>query len=174
MTEKSEDNNLLVELITKNQGPLYAYIVSLLYRRQDSQDVLQETNMVLWKKRDEAPKNDEFIAWACRVAYYQVLAYRKRNVRDRHFFTEQILSDLAISAATGAASHEPRVEALSGCIQRLTGRSLQLLRQRYFSSQSVTEIADEMNKSVAAVSQSLYRIRRQLLDCVHKQLTGEA
>ena len=168
MTDAPKDDRI-VELITRSQGSLYAYITSLLFRSQEAQDVLQETNMVLWQKRAGAPKDGEFLTWARRVAYYQVLAYRKRRERDRHFFSENLLSMLATSASEGISVDEAKVEALGDCLQKLPASSFQLLRRRYYSSQSVMEIAEQMHKSVSAISQSLYRIRQRLLDCVQRK-----
>lgn len=165
----TQGDDRVVELITKSQGSLYAYITSLLFRSQEVQDVLQETNMVLWQKRVEAPKDDEFMAWARRVAFYQVLAYRKKKGRDRHFFSESLLSKLAESAGEGLTVNETKVEALGDCLQKLPANSFQLLQRRYYSSQSVMEIAEQMQKSVSAISQSLYRIRKRLLDCVQRE-----
>ena len=168
MADLPEDDRV-VELITKSQGSLYAYIVSLLFRSQEAQDVLQETNMVLWQKRGEAPKADEFLTWARRVAFYQVLAYRKKRERDRHFFSENLLARLAAAASEGITVNEGRVQALADCLQKLPASSFQLLRRRYYSSQSVIDIAEQMHRSVSAISQSLYRIRKRLLDCVQRE-----
>lgn len=175
MSDFSDDDaGIVVELITKHQSKIYAYIVSLLCRRQDSQDVLQETNMVLWRKRHEAPKSNEFVTWACRVAYYQVLAYRKRHQRDRLFFAESFLKELAGSAEGLSAQQESRIQALISCVKSLPAESAQLLRYRYASSMSIDEVSQELNRSVAAISQSLYRIRRQLLNCIHLKEQTEA
>lgn len=160
----------VVELITQHQTALYAYIVSLVYRGQDAHDVLQETNMVLWDKRLNAPVTEEFITWACSVAHYQVLSYRKRHQRSRLFFSEDLIVDLAAAATTGPAVDEAKFDSLHRCIDRLPERSRQLLKKRYFTSQSVEEIASDAQKSAAAVSQALYRIRKQLLDCIQARM----
>ena len=69
MNMSSHDDGKIVELITGHQQLLYGYIVSLLYRSQDAQDVLQETNLILWEKRATAPQESDFGSWACTIAW---------------------------------------------------------------------------------------------------------
>ena len=42
-----------VQLLTENQNRIYGYIYSLLGNFERSADVLQETNLVLWRKNSE-------------------------------------------------------------------------------------------------------------------------
>lgn len=166
------DDGKVVELITRHQQLLYSYIVSLLYRPQDAQDVLQETNLILWEKRTNAPNDDEFGAWACTVAFYQVLSYRKRNQRSRLFFSEGLLKDLATQVVSEPELAYLRNRALQQCVERLPDNSQQLLKQRYFTRMSVTDIAEEMERTAKAVSQSLYRIRKNLMECIQRRLNA--
>ena len=53
---------------------------------QDATDVLQETNLVLWRRAHEFDTEKTFTALAYRVAYIQVLAHRKKQAHDRHIF----------------------------------------------------------------------------------------
>ncbi|MFN7134755.1 MAG: guanylate kinase, partial [Myxococcales bacterium] len=52
-------------------------------RKTDSEEVIQETNLVLWREFDRFQEGTNFAAWACRVALNQVLAWRKKRQRDR-------------------------------------------------------------------------------------------
>jgi RNA polymerase sigma-70 factor, ECF subfamily len=49
MSQPSIDQEELVSLMTQFQGRLYAYILSLIADADAANDVLQETNVVLWK-----------------------------------------------------------------------------------------------------------------------------
>jgi len=160
----------IVELITSHQQLLYGYIVSLLYRSQDAQDVLQETNLILWEKRATAPQESDFGSWACTIAFYQVLSYRKRNQRSRLYFSEDVIKDLAATTVTKPELAASKNRALQHCMEGLPSRSRELLKQRYFTRMSVVDIAGEMERTTKAVSQSLYRIRKQLLDCIQTRL----
>ena len=53
-----------VQQLTANQNRLYGYIFSLLGDHHRANDVLQETNMVLWRKAAEFQTDRDFIPWA--------------------------------------------------------------------------------------------------------------
>src|SRR5688572_4735903 len=82
----------LVREITACQSSLYAYVCSLLGTSAGAADVLQETNVVLWEKLGEYDPARPFIAWAYGVAYFQVLAHRKRLSRERLVFDDELLA----------------------------------------------------------------------------------
>ena len=42
-----------IQLLTSNQSRLFAYTLSMLGDRQQAHDVMQETNMILWRKADQ-------------------------------------------------------------------------------------------------------------------------
>ena len=45
-------------------------------------DIQQEVNILLWEKMDQFKLGTNFGAWACTVAYYKVLDYRKKQKKN--------------------------------------------------------------------------------------------
>ena len=66
-----------VKLLTAHQRDLYAYINTLLVGDIATSDVLQDTNLDLWKRLDNYDFNRAFLPWAYGFAHQRVLAYRK-------------------------------------------------------------------------------------------------
>ena len=95
MSKTKEQIEQFVQQLTACQTMLYAYILMLLPSHDDADDVLQETNLVLWRKADEFVDGTEFGAWACRVAHFQVRAWLRDAQRDRHVFDPELLGSLA-------------------------------------------------------------------------------
>lgn len=169
----SEETENFVQLLTAHQSMLYAYIRSLLPDSQAVQDVLQETNMVLWRRSAEFEVGSNFVAWACKVAYYQVLAFYRDNKRDSLVFNVELVSMLAKQNEEKLAGSHDLQRVLSRCLSKLPEQSRRLIQQRYASGGSVQTIAAEQGRSVGAVSQTLYRIRQLLQECVQKTLASE-
>ncbi|MDB5297326.1 MAG: sigH 2 [Phycisphaerales bacterium] len=161
-------------LLTASQSSLYAYIVSLLPNRQQADDILQETNIVLWRKADEFHEGTSFIAWACQVAYFNVLSFRRRMARDKHTFGDDLFDYLAERQCERIDGVEDRQQALRGCLQKLPPKQRELIEARYQPGASVRRMADERQTTEGALSQSLYRIRATLLDCIKRNLPLEA
>lgn len=170
MHRNDTDSEDIIRQVTQRQRQLYSYIFSLLLNADDAQEVLQETNLALWRKRDEIHDVANFPAWACRVAYYEVLAFRKRAARDKLVFSfdDELLASLA-NEAEGTPWQDSRGAQLQACLRTLSHQSRELLQLRYATSLSVDEMSAKLGRSAAAISQALYRIRKRLLDCVTRQ-----
>ena len=82
---------VFVELLTQHQRKLYGYIYTLVPNATDSDDLLQETNLVLWKKRSEYKLGTNFMAWACRIAFFNVQNFLKSKGRSRVCFQRRTL-----------------------------------------------------------------------------------
>jgi DNA-directed RNA polymerase specialized sigma24 family protein len=64
LMESDERTARYVQLLTDHQRGLFAYVVSLLGDVNESQNVLQETNMVLWRRSTDFVEGTDFGAWA--------------------------------------------------------------------------------------------------------------
>ena len=169
MNEPSNADEFVRQL-TAAQTSLYAYILTLLPDRAAAQDVLQETNLTLWHKLGDFRPGTSFLAWGCRVAYFQVLNHRRRMKRDRLVFDDELLDLLAERHAERMEQADRREQALKKCLEHLPAGQRALIEKRYAPGGSVQELAAAEGKSVGAVSQMLYRIREALLDCIQGAL----
>lgn len=159
-----------VQALTGVQSRLYAYICSLLGEAASARDVLQDTNLALWDKAQDYDPARPFLPWAYRVAYIQVLAYRKRCTRSRLLFDEQLVSELAQEALGRDDDLDRRLEALGDCMNKLTGSRREIIDHRYLQGESVDRIAERLQKAPNVVAASLYRIRKTLLECIEAKI----
>ena len=163
-----------LEQVTQSQRTLYGVLWSLLRDAHDVDDVLQETNVVLWQKAHEFDSSREFLPWALRIAQLQVLAFRKRQQRSRLTFDDDIIVALVDQSIQDADAVEPRRRAMSECLKKLSESHRQLIKRRYEPGGSVNELAAEQGKAPKAVSEMLRRIRASLIDCIDHTLAREA
>ena len=148
------------------QGRLKGYILSLVFDPHAASDILQETNLVLCKKAGQFEAGTNFRAWAFRVAYFEVMRHRRKMGRDRLVFDEKLLEVFAEEAVNEDEQYEARRRALAHCLRMLGERQRLLVMSRYFKGESVRQIALESGRNANAVSQALFRARRNLADCV--------
>ena len=64
-------------LLTNHDRELRRYISLFVSRRDDVEEVLQQTAIMLWEKFAEYDPQREFLPWAIRFAYYEILNFRK-------------------------------------------------------------------------------------------------
>jgi RNA polymerase sigma-70 factor (ECF subfamily) len=167
----NEHNAAMVRLITNAQPTLYRFIRSLLPDLNAAQDVLQEANLILWRKADEFRPELNFIAWACTIARYQVLAYRRDRSREQQVFDQSLFDELADEAAERLANRAGgQLEALERCLQKLSPREREFIEERYAEGGSVKTMAERGRSTVNAVSRKLFRLRQVLRKCVEQSL----
>jgi RNA polymerase sigma-70 factor (ECF subfamily) len=65
---------------------------------------------------------------------------------------------------------DTRRVALRHCLSRLPERQMRILRQRYWSDESIRSIAQTERKSESSIKMALMRVRRALLACIQDQL----
>jgi RNA polymerase sigma-70 factor, ECF subfamily len=155
-----------VELLSSHQRQLLGYIFTLVRNMDDAEDLLQQTNLVLWRKFDEYRSGTDFIRWACCVAHLEVLSFLRRKRRDPLRLDERLLLHLADRRLDRARLHDHYRDALQRCMERLSAADRQLLGVCYGGTSSIKEIAAKLNRSADSVYHSLQRIRRVLFDCI--------
>lgn len=164
-----------VALIAGSQPVLRGLLVAMIRRGADVDDVLQETNTVLWRKRSEFDWDREFLPWACRIAQLQALAFFKRVRNDgQTAFEDHTLEQIAAVATSRAMQVKSHAEALVNCMEKLSPEHRQLVESRYCEAVPVNQIASQAGRTADAVSMTLYRIRKTLMECIQKTVAQEA
>jgi RNA polymerase sigma-70 factor, ECF subfamily len=172
--DSADRDEELVQLIAQGQRRLRAFVLSLLRRQSDADDVLQEVNVVLWRKRQTYRPGSNFFAWAFEIARLQVLAYRERKLRQGEPFDAALLAQIAEAAEIESPHYNRREAALRRCLQKLPQRKRELITLRYQPHVTVNSLAAELGKTAKAVSESLRRIRMILRECIERTLAAES
>ena len=162
----------LVALITRHQAVLHAYILGLLPNQAKADDVLQETNLVLWRKAAEYDPTKPFMPWACRIAWFQVKAARRDAARDRHIFDPELVDLLAAEDDSDLESTTALDHALRDCLAQLPAEKREMILHRYEADSSVNAMASSRNLSPGALSAQLHRIRQMLESCIEGKLSA--
>lgn len=172
-TETADPAEEVVRSIAQAQRRLFAFILTLVRRAGDAEDILQETNVVLWRKRETFRPGSDFYAWAFEIARWQFLAWRSRQNRQGSPLDAALLCELAEVAAVESEQYGRREAALRDCLQKLPAPQRQLILRRYQPQAAVNSLAEELGKSAKAVSESLRRIRETLRQCIERTLATE-
>lgn len=169
-----EQMDQYLELYARHQRRLFLYINAMLPSPADADEVFQETNIVIWKKFDQFEIGTDFLAWAYRIAYFQVRDYRRRAWRRAQCFTPEVLEQLAECAQEEEDALEDRRAALATCRQKLKDDDQLLLNQCYAPDARVEQVATRLDRKTTSVYRSLRRIRQLLLDCIQKTVKSNA
>ena len=162
-----------VGLLVTHQQSLYSYIRTLVTQHADAEDVLQQVSIVLWRKFESFEAGSDFLAWACRVAHFEVLNFRKSQRNDAVSFSSEFLESLAAEWSSRSDLLAEERAAIEECVAGLKPADRKLITLCYDGSHTTVEVAAEVNRSAESVYVSLSRIRRNLLACVRRVLRRE-
>lgn len=161
------------DLLQCHDREILRYIMTFIPRRDDAEEVLQRTAVVLWEKFADYDPDRAFLPWAFRFAYFEVLGFRKQLARDRLIFNEEILASLAETRRSQESELDRRREALRLCMQALKAGDMTLLQRRYNDSATVASLAQLNGRSAKSMYRRLDRIRELLIHCVEQRLARE-
>lgn len=170
---RGNDTERFVQLLTGHQSVLRAFIHAMIPDWHAAEDVLQETNAVLWRKSRQFESGTDFRAWAFAIANNQARSARLKFSRQKQRFSDIAADRVATDAADRLRDLDDRREALEACYRKLTEGQRGLLRQRYTDNQSAANIAESTGRPVGSIRQTLYRIRQSLADCIQRRLAGQ-
>jgi RNA polymerase sigma-70 factor (ECF subfamily) len=153
------------------QARLYGYIHSLIPDINDTDDLYQQTALVLWNKFGQFDRSRDFFAWACGVARGEVANYARHRARQRLYLAADInLLLVEAHAEFTDAERDDRRAALSHCVGKLPPADRDLLAECYREPDGVYAAADRRRRSTHSVYNSLRRIRKALYDCVSRNM----
>ena len=128
----TNDINLIFdELLNEIQLSLFQFIFSLVPHKQDAEDILQKTNLILLQNQEEFdPKLGSFKTWSYNIARYQVMAHRTIHSRSRICFSNElteVLADESIDYET------PQIQenALNKCYKKLPEHMKKIAELRF-------------------------------------------
>ena len=162
-----------VQLFTHHQRRLFLYILSQVSDPVEAEEILQETNVIVWTKFSQFELGSNFLAWVSQIANFEVMKHRTRKRRDKVVFTDEFLQAVTETSLKRSDELEQRRAALATCLKKLRPKDRELIQKRYATGERGTHLAEESGRPVNSVYQSLGRIRRVLLECIERQLAFE-
>lgn len=160
--------------LTALQPRLYGFILKRLASHEQAADLVQKINLVICENAARYTPGSNFSAWAFTIARFQLLAWRKSNVRNRLIFTDSLHEAMDAATDTETAQHDDRVIALRDCLAKLKQDDLTLIQRRYRDATPMAVLAGIQKKSVDAIGMRLSRARRQLAECIQAKLRTQS
>jgi RNA polymerase sigma-70 factor, ECF subfamily len=164
------DRGEFVRLLVTHESYVRAYILSLLPHWAEAEEVFQETCVRLYQQIDEWDPSKSFRAWACTLAYYQVLTYRKTVQRDRSRFSQSFLDAVVRQFTDESFSDDMRADALRSCLDKLRADHRQILDLTYRDELSVEQVARQSHRTIEGTYKTLMRVRKLLRSCVERTI----
>jgi RNA polymerase sigma-70 factor (ECF subfamily) len=160
-----------LRLLMGNQDKIYTYILSMVHNMNDADDVMQDVVTVMWRKFDDYQEGSSFLAWSITIARYLVLKFFEKNRRSRIPFSDELAEKIASVTTNKLESYNERLEALEGCMKKLSPENQELIKMRYYSKTPTKAIAVERGILPHKMYRYMAKIHQMLQDCVRRTLS---
>lgn len=157
-------------MLTASHGKLLGYLMSLLGRWHDAEDVLQRASVLMWQKFDAFEPGTDFVAWASTIAFYEAKNFQRLTARSPLQFDDDLLATLSVERLQDLTQHEGRMAALRQCLEKLEASDQNLLHAAYEKHGGVAELAARLNRAPQTLYNKLNHLRRLLAFCVQRRL----
>lgn len=169
-TSESVADDEFIRLFTTAQRPLFLHILPMVGNASDADEVLQETNLIMWAKKDQFQVGTSFLAWGRAIARLEVFRFRRSRPSKLRFLEGELLDLVVARVEQSSDELELRQEALANCMAQLRSKDRQLIQLRYTPGISGEDLAVKLGRPANSIYQSLGRIRRLLAECVRRRL----
>lgn len=162
-----------VAALTAAHGKLLGYLMGMLGRRHDAEDVLQRASVLMWQKFGGFKADTDFVAWASTICFYEAKNYLRLAARSPLRFDDDLLATLAGERLDDLPSREQRLLALEGCFAQLGKAEQRLVRAAYLDERGIATLAAQMDRAPQTLYNKLNHLRRLLGECVQRRLSEE-
>lgn len=162
-------------LMDRHLGTLRRRIGSMVKNPSDTDDLLQEVSLKVWRHLSTFRSESSFRTWITRVAINEVLQSYRRQRRSPVF---QPLTDLEAAASAGESPHQSLARAdvtrtVRNAVVGLPRKYSQVLILRDLEEVSTREAAQRLQSSIPAVKTRLLRGRLKLLAALQRSRIRE-
>ncbi|MFC4991473.1 sigma-70 family RNA polymerase sigma factor [Rubritalea tangerina] len=175
MNPTPTDTHEFVKLLTGHQASLRAFIVALMPGSPDVQDVLQDTNVILWEKMADYTPGTSFKNWSFTIARFMVKAQYRSNKR---YLSPMLNEDIIHAISERWYNRQPeatqlRQAALEKCVKGLKTSEQDIIEACYSHGSNLEKYSTIIGRSANSLRVSLFRIRNKLKDCVEIRIAQE-
>lgn len=165
----------VVKAAFRHRDALLSTAFALLRDWARAEDVVQDAFIVVMNKWTEFREGTSVFLWVRQIVHHKSLEAIRSRGRKVSPLEEQLLARVAASVETHldetiAERQRLMRAALQRCMSGLNRRTVGLLSGFYAEAQSCESLAHDQRRSVNAVRLSLSRVRKQLQECVERQL----
>ena len=156
-------------LISDYQKQLYFFIRRMLLNHEDTNDVLQETFVRVFKGIDNFRGESKLGTWMHSIAYREALAHIQRNKRMlKGDWDEQILEKVKQLEEDVHYTGDEMQRRLQAMVAALPEKQRAVFIMKYYEEKKSTEIAEITGTSVGALKASFHHAVEKIKQDIQK------
>lgn len=171
LAKKKEQSTYFLELYSKYEPLVRAYVRNGLQNHDDILEVMQETSIIAWQKFSKLENPEEnFGKWMCVIARYEILKFRRGKARSRLILNNDLVETILNEGIEEFKESDQLLGYLEECLKMLSDFNRKLVELPYNKGGSFVELAKQMKKTPEALYKRASRLRLSLADCMNQKL----
>jgi RNA polymerase sigma-70 factor (ECF subfamily) len=158
--------DFFLELFLAHQNRIFRYIVSVVPRWVDAEELFQQTSLTLWQSWTEYDPRQDFTAWACGIAKNHLRNYLRKKENQQRQFGDDLLEQLTSLQVRESARLDEMQVALARCLELLPQDRRRLVHLCYGEKRTIQAVAEREGRSSNSLYKLMRKIREVLYECV--------
>ena len=158
------------ELISLYKERLYWHVRKIVISHDDTDDVLQNTFIKIYKNIGKFKQESKLFSWMYRIATNEAITFINKRIKERKIdiseVQEQIVSTLESDIYF---SGEEIQEILQKAIASLPQKQQLVFNMKYFDNIKYTQISEILGTSVGALKASYFHAVKKIESYIKKQ-----
>lgn len=161
-----ERRDRFLELFLTHQNRIFRYIVTVVPRWVEAEELFQQTSLTLWQRWDEYEPEFDFTAWACGIAKNHLRNYLRKKENQQRALGDDLLEQLTAMHVEKRSYLDELQSALARCLERLPLDRRRLVSLCYGEKLSIQAVAEREGRTSNSLYKQMRKIREALYDCV--------
>ena len=169
------DKQEFLKLLAANYQRINSYIFCMVPNQADSEDIMQETIILMWEKFDQYVPDSNFIAWALTIAKFKILSYLRDASRSKVHFDDSVV-EMIESTSMSKQNNEnmsDKIAAIKKCIEKLPVNERKIIQLKFSRGLDNNKLSKSLGISTATIYRRLSKIYLSLLVCINRSLNVE-
>ncbi len=162
---KKGDTKAFEKLFQKYHKKLYAFLFHLLHSKEDAEEIVQETFIKIWEKREDFIEGYSFDSFLFTVAKNAFLNLNRKKI-NRKVFEDHLnfLDEISSGRADDYVIFKETKEIINTIIEGLPPKRKEIFFLRKIEGLSRKEIAEKLDISIITVDSQLMKANIYLKD----------
>ncbi len=145
-------------LFQRHHKKLYAYLMQLLNSKEDAEEIVQESFIKIWEKRENFLEGYPFDAYLFKIAKNSFLNHNRKKVNQRIFEDYlEYADELSSDNTDDYVIFKETLDIINAIIQEMPPRRREIFNLRKTEGLSRQEIAEKLQISVITVDNQLLK-----------------
>ena len=163
---------LFAQFVREHEAGLYTYVLRLVGRREDAEDITQEALLQAYRtwQRVEPGAATGYVKWCYRIAHNLAIDNLRKN-HPRSAEDDELEHTADVRSPRPEEIYEHRVQAghVRDCIQSLEEKYREVLLLRYQEELSYEKMAEVLELPVSTIETRLFRAKKMLREKLEKR-----